>query len=128
MSFGRILPLPRSWRPGEPPGFGGVPVATEAGGSSPGTGLPSSRTDPADSPSSPPPPGTREAVRGLIPFGILVALVVAATGPWSHPSDCNFVEPEVDAVSSPPWTLVLLASLLLIAPFYRGVPPSASQP
>jgi hypothetical protein len=26
-----------------------------------------------------------------------------------------------------PWTLVLLASLLLIALFYRGVPPSARQ-
>jgi hypothetical protein len=84
VSFGRILPLLRFWRPKQTLGFGGVPVAAEAGRSSPATGPLSSRTDPGDSPASPPRPGTREAVRGLIPFGILTA-VVARTGPWSHP-------------------------------------------
>jgi lactate permease len=74
-SSGCILLPPRFWRQKETPGFGGVPVAMEAGRSSPGTGSPSSRTDPADSPASPPPPGTRAAVRGLIPFGILIAVV-----------------------------------------------------
>jgi lactate permease len=42
----------------------------------------------------------REAMRGLVPFGILIVVVVAATGPWSHLSDYNFVKPAVDAVSS----------------------------
>lgn len=42
----------------------------------------------------------REAMRGLAPFLILIAVVVAAAGPWSHLSEYNFVKPEVDAVSS----------------------------
>jgi L-lactate permease len=45
-------------------------------------------------------PGTREAVRGLVPFGILIAVVVAATGSWSHLTNYNFVKPTVDAISS----------------------------
>jgi lactate permease len=43
---------------------------------------------------------TRQAVRGLAPFGILIAVVVAATGPWSHLSNYNFVKPAVTAISS----------------------------
>ena len=39
-------------------------------------------------------------MRGLTPFFILIAVVVAATGPWSHLGTYNFVKPEVDAVSS----------------------------
>ena len=39
-------------------------------------------------------------MRGLVPFLILIAVVVAATGPWSHLSNYNFVKPTVDAVSS----------------------------
>ena len=47
------------------------------------------------------PAGTlREAVPGLVSFGILVVIVVAATGPWSHLGDYTFIKPEVDAVSS----------------------------
>jgi lactate permease len=42
----------------------------------------------------------REAVRGLMPFGILIVVVVAATGPWSHLTNYNFVKPAVDAISS----------------------------
>jgi lactate permease len=41
-----------------------------------------------------------EAVRGLAPFFVLIAVVVAATGPWSHLGNYNFVKPEVGAVSS----------------------------
>jgi len=54
---------------------------------------------PANGPRNP--AGTlREAVPGLVSFGILVAIVVAATGPWSHLGDYLFWKPEVDAVSS----------------------------
>jgi lactate permease len=84
VSFACILLLLRFWRPKETLGFGGVPV--HQGGS-------------VDTPPETA-AGIREAVRGLVPFGILIAVVVAATGPWSHLSDYNFVKPEVDAVSS----------------------------
>lgn len=41
-----------------------------------------------------------DAVRGLVPFGILVAVVVAWTGPWSPlPSYVPFA-PAVTAISS----------------------------
>jgi len=39
-------------------------------------------------------------VRGLLPFVILIIVVVAATGPWSHLSSYNFVKPTVSAISS----------------------------
>jgi lactate permease len=42
----------------------------------------------------------RGAVPALVAFGILIVVVVAATGPWSHMGDYTFVKPEVDAVSS----------------------------
>lgn len=84
VSFCCILLLLRYWRPRETLGFGGVPI--HAGGSV--------ETSPEDTVT------TREAMRGLAPFLILIAVVVAATGPWSHLSDYNFVKPEVAAVSS----------------------------
>jgi lactate permease len=86
VSFGCLLLLLRYWRPKETLGFGGVPI--HQGGSV------------ATPPESAAPPGAREAIRGLLPFGILIAVVVAATGPWSHLTDYDFVKPEVDAVSS----------------------------
>jgi lactate permease len=45
-------------------------------------------------------PGWREAVPGFTAFGVLIVVVVAATGPWSHLGDYTFVKPEVDAISS----------------------------
>jgi lactate permease len=45
-------------------------------------------------------PGTRAALRGLMPFGILIAVVVAATGPWSHLATYHFAKPSITAVSS----------------------------
>ncbi len=83
VSFACILLLLRFWRPKETLGFGGVPIEDVNAEIAP-----DERT------------GTREAVRGLIPFGILIAVVVAATGPWSHLGDYNFVKPTVSAVSS----------------------------
>jgi lactate permease len=84
VSFSCILLLLRFWRPKETLGFGGVPI--HAGGSV--------DTPPAETVT------TREAMRGLAPFLVLIAVVVAATGPWSHLANYNFVKPEVDAVSS----------------------------
>ncbi len=99
--FGALLLLLRFWRPRETLGFGGVPVEKEK--------LNSSRTDggeppprPAGSPAAPAssPASTREAIRGLVPFGILIVVVVAATGPWSHLTNYNFAKPTVTAISS----------------------------
>ncbi|HEY7262744.1 MAG TPA: L-lactate permease [Trebonia sp.] len=84
-SFACILLLLKFWRPKQTLGFGGVPIV--AGGS-------------VDARETEARPGMREAVRGLMPFGILIAVVVAATGPWSHLGDYNFVKPTVEAVSS----------------------------
>jgi len=86
-SFACILLLLKFWRPKQTLGFGGVPIV--AGGS---VDAPETEGEAR--------PGMREAVRGLMPFGILIAVVVAATGPWSHLGDYNFVKPTVEAVSS----------------------------
>ena len=83
----------------------------------------------------------KEAMRGLVPFFILIAVVVAATGPWSHLSDYNFVKPAVDAVSSlsgkatsVSWSFApaiagtwILASWILIAIVLRARPPATSR-
>jgi lactate permease len=90
--FGALLLLLRFWRPKETLGFGGVPLAQETAGTTPANG--SQRAANGSRPSS------REAVRGLLPFVILIAVVVAATGPWSHLSSYNFVKPTVTAISS----------------------------
>jgi lactate permease len=117
VSFGALLLLLRYWRPAETLGYGGVPIAAEtvpvgttvAGAGSAGTGP--AGTGPAGAgPAGGGPAGTgpangeRLGVRGAVPalvaFGILIVVVVAATGPWSHMGDYTFVKPEVDAVSS----------------------------
>jgi lactate permease len=85
-------------RAGGGPGAGGGGLAGggQAGGTPGNGGAP-----PAPGNGSANPAGTlREAVPGLVSFGILVVIVVAATGPWSHLGDYTFIKPEVDAVSS----------------------------
>jgi lactate permease len=89
--------------PGEParagggPGGGGGPADDGSAGGTPGRG----ETQAAAGSGSANPAGTlREAVPGLVSFGILVVIVVAATGPWSHLGDYTFIKPEVDAISS----------------------------
>jgi lactate permease len=85
---------------------GGGSAGTGPAGTGPGGGISGDGGPPADVPASGPngsarPAGTlRDAVPGLVSFGILVVIVVAATGPWSHLGDYLFWKPEVDAVSS----------------------------
>jgi lactate permease len=108
VSFGALLLLLRFWRPAETLGYGGVPLAAGAdpagtrsaapGAAGPGPAGPG----PADAPASRQPPGVRAAVPAFVAFGILIVVVVAATGPWSHLGDYTFVKPGVDAVSSLP--------------------------
>jgi lactate permease len=91
VSFGALLLLLRFWQPRETLGYGGVPIE------------PATPVSPAASPgpgAAAVPPGKREAARGFIPFGILIVVVVAATGPWSHLGTYDFVKPAVTAVSS----------------------------
>jgi lactate permease len=111
VSFGALLLLLRYWRPAETLGYGGVPIAADtvtvgtgsagtgsAGTGSAGTG--SAGTGSADAPTNGERPGVRGAIPAFLAFGILIVVVVAATGPWSHLGDYTFIKPEVDAVSS----------------------------
>jgi lactate permease len=85
--FGALLLLLRYWRPRETLGFGGVVIdegAEEQAEPDGGEGR----------------PGRREALRGFLPFGILIVVVVAATGPWSHLGTYDFIKPTVTSVSS----------------------------
>jgi len=91
VSFGALLLLLRFWQPAETLGYGGVPLAADGGPVS---------TGPAEAPASEERPGVRAAVPAFLAFGILIVVVVAATGPWSHLGDYTFVKPEVDAISS----------------------------
>ena len=111
--FGALLLLLRYWRPAETLGFGGVPIAAEPApvgsgppppvpaGARPGEPVPAGAgSAAAPAAVAPAEPGVREAVPGFIAFGILIVVVVAATGPWSHLGDYTFIKPEVDAISS----------------------------
>jgi lactate permease len=91
VSFAALLVLLRFWRPKTTLGYGGVPIAA-ARPAGPGTPA-ATETDMATV-------GTRAAVRGFLPFVILIAVVVAATGPWSHMGDYTFVKPTITAISS----------------------------
>ncbi len=94
--FGALLLLLRFWQPRETLGFGGVPIETPPAAPRPAV-IPGPGAAAAPGPGT---PGRREAARGFIPFGILIVVVVAATGPWSHLSSYDFVKPAVSAVSS----------------------------
>ncbi|MBO0801711.1 MAG: L-lactate permease [Nocardiopsaceae bacterium] len=96
VSFGAILLLLRFWRPRETLGFGGVPLAARGGTPDPaGAGAAADEAAAGGAAA-----GRREAIRGFVPFGILIVVVVAATGPWSHLSNYDFAKPAVSAVSS----------------------------
>ncbi|MGA8116314.1 MAG: L-lactate permease [Actinocatenispora sp.] len=78
--FAALLVLLRFWRPARTLGFGGRE-------------LPPSEAEIAG-------PGWRSAVRGLVPFGILVVVVIAWTGPWSPLPKWVPFEPAVQAIGS----------------------------
>jgi lactate permease len=79
-AFTAVFLLIRFWRPRDVLGFGGVPIEEE-----PVYGAP--REAPAPRPIPGPVRGAgltvRDALYGLVPFFILIAVVVAWTGPWS---------------------------------------------
>jgi lactate permease len=129
--FAALLVFLRFWRPKETLGFGGEPISAER------FRVPTARSGPgADR--APAAPSWRGAVRGLVPFGILVVVVVAWTGPWSPlPGWAPFV-PSVKAIGSlthkvtsvsfkwAPFVAgtAILASWLLVLAFLR---PTARQ-
>jgi lactate permease len=93
LCFAALLLLPRVWRPRTVLGFGGqeldrAEIAGIAADSAPGT----MRATPAAAP--------RQAVRGLLPFLVMVAVVTAWTGPWSSLPKYIPYEPAVEAVGS----------------------------
>ena len=111
VSFGALLLLLRFWRPAETLGFGGVPLAAATVPTGTGPGWPvAAGTGAAGRAGNGPPvgptgeqsAGVRDAVPAFLAFGILIVVVVAGTGPWSHLGDYTFIKPEVDAVSSLP--------------------------
>jgi lactate permease len=96
VSFGALLLLLRFWRPKETLGFGGVPITSPvAPGEAPARPV-------AGGPGTTERASVRSALPGFTAFGILIVVVVAATGPWSHLGDYTFVKPAVNAVSSLP--------------------------
>jgi lactate permease len=115
--FAALLGLLRVWRPKTVLGFGGRELTEEE----------ISRYD-ADAAAGP----AGRLARALIPFGILIAVVVAWTGPWSPLPGYIPYEPTVSAVSSlggptdVSWKFApfvagtaILASWLIIAVFLR---------
>jgi lactate permease len=87
--FAALLGLLRVWRPKTVLGFGGrelTPAEAAAAAAGP---------DDEASPS-----GSWRVVRALVPFGILIGVVVAWTGPWSPLPGYVPFEPSVTATSS----------------------------
>jgi lactate permease len=85
--FGALLLFLRVWRPKVTLGFGGQELEPATRRPGPGT-------------SRAPTGRSRAAIRGLVPFGILVAVVVAWTGPWSPLPGYTPLAPAVQAISS----------------------------
>lgn len=79
--FAALLVLLRFWRPRRTLGYGGVELPPSTEDTSAGAGW-------------------RSAVRGMVPFGILVVVVVAWTGPWSPLPKWVPFAPSVTAISS----------------------------
>ncbi|NKQ52499.1 L-lactate permease [Amycolatopsis sp. K13G38] len=103
--FGALLVLLRFWRPAEQLGFGGRTLsASEAEVHLSGPGTATSTW--------------AGAGRGLLPFGILVAVVVAWTGPWSPLPDYKLFAPKVSALSSLTGKPVSIS--FTFAPFIAG--------
>jgi lactate permease len=139
--FAALLGLLRVWRPKTVLGFGGRELTAEEvsafsrqaglapGLAGPGPGTPATGWSPDNQ--------ARRVTRALVPFGILIAVVVAWTGPWSSLPGYIPFKPKVTAVSSfggpveSVWKFApfiagtaILVSWLLIAAYLR---PGASQ-
>ncbi|HEX5291194.1 MAG TPA: L-lactate permease [Streptosporangiaceae bacterium] len=146
--FAALLGLLRVWRPKTVLGFGGreltpeevaaydrdavalAPAAPAAGTAAAGAEAPGGGPG---TPAAPAPASSAgRLARALIPFGILIAVVVAWTGPWSPLPGYIAYEPKVTAVSSlggatdAAWKFApfvagtaILASWLIIALFLR---------
>lgn len=65
-AFGALLILLKFWRPAQPLGYGGKPVEGGWAAASPGNAM-----------------SAREVLGAWMPFLVLIAVVVAWTGPWS---------------------------------------------
>lgn len=136
LCFVVLLGFLRLWRPPTILGFGGRelspeeaagPIRDEPAGAAGGPGAARLQS-----------PGLRTAARGLVPFVILVAVVVAWTGPWSPLPNYVPYKPAVKAIgslshkaSSSDWKWApfvagtsILASWLLIVAYLR---PSMAQ-
>ncbi|TWP37633.1 L-lactate permease [Leekyejoonella antrihumi] len=96
VSFAAIFLLLKVWRPKEILGFGGRPL-TEAEIRDHETGTSAAADDPHALAG---PAGPARVVRSLIPFGILVVVVIAWTGPWSPLTKWVPFKPEVSFVGS----------------------------
>jgi lactate permease len=87
--FGALLVFLRFWKPAVPLGFGGRELTADELTRQPGgPGATRATTD------------RQAAVRGLVPFAILVVVVVAWTGPWSPLPNYTPFAPAVKAISS----------------------------
>ncbi len=143
--FAALLGLLRVWRPRTVLGFGGRELTAEEISAfgreaehEPGL----AGAGPADGPGTPaagwsPDSQTGRVIRSLVPFGILIAVVVLWTGPWSSLPGYIPFEPKVTAVGSLGGTVesawkfapfvagtAILVSWLLIIAYLR---PAASQ-
>jgi lactate permease len=143
--FAALLGLLRVWRPKTVLGFGGRELTADevAAFSEQSTRVPGlAGTAAGDAPGTPAPRGAAgspswQVIRSLVPFGILIGVVVAWTGPWSPLTTYIPFEPKVTAIGSlgghvdSEWKFApavagtaILASWILISAFLR---PSAGQ-
>lgn len=94
LCFGSLLLLPRVWQPKTVLGFGGRELTADEAAAAIST---------ADTPGAmrlSPPTGARGALRGLLPFFIMVVVVTAWTGPWSYLPKYLWFVPTVKALGS----------------------------
>jgi lactate permease len=102
--FAALLGLLRVWRPKTVLGFGGRELTAaeiSAFGEEAVLAAPVAGAAPAEGPGPGPAAApARRVVRALVPFGILIAVVVAWTGPWSPLPGYIPFEPKVAAAGS----------------------------
>jgi lactate permease len=95
LCFGALLILPRFWRPKTMLGFGGRELTPEEALAGAGGGAGNGGAGNGAGEGS-----ARKALRGLLPFFIMVVVVTAWTGPWSPLPKYTPFEPAVKALGS----------------------------